>query len=75
MFARYPITTANLVLYQYSKKSIDKQIAKYTNFEELVNDYKKYQVVNSKIDQIMSIEKLNDEKKSVKKNIHPILST
>ena len=56
-------------LVELSKKSIDRQIAKYTNFEELVNDYKKYQVVNSKIDQIMSIEKLNDEILTYKNSI------
>jgi len=48
-------------LVELSKKSIDKQVAKYKNFEELVNDYKTHQIANDKIEQIMSIEKLNDE--------------
>jgi len=48
-------------LVKLSKKSIEKQISYYKNFEELEAEFKQHQVANQKIDQIMSIERLNDE--------------
>ena len=48
-------------LVELAKKPIEKQISEYENFDYLVSAYQKYQVANDKIEQIISIEKLNKE--------------
>jgi hypothetical protein len=56
-------------LVELSKQPITKQVAKYKTLEKLINEFKKYQITNDKIDQIKGIEKLNDEIITYKNNI------